>query len=93
MPRALIAVALFTAISACGEEHCEVSSERGPWGEYSQANLPKGECRGLRTCTLVTQDTCPNREGPGPQIDWKCSCIQDEWVCREIERSTTACLP
>ena len=80
------------ALVCCGDETCEVKGEKGPWDEYIQANLPTGKCDRFASCTLFTQDSCP-AGGPGPHITWRCSCVRDEWTCREVDRASAACVP
>jgi hypothetical protein len=92
LPMLVLGVAAAVVVVCCDDQTCEVEGGKGEWGEYTTANLPKGKCTGLTSCVLHTQDSCP-QGGAGPHIDWECSCNRGEWVCRELERSKTVCLP
>src|SRR5262245_32940403 len=74
------------------EPTCSIAQQRGPWGEYQVQDLPRGSCTTVQPCTIWTKDNCPGTNAPGPSVQWMCACDSGMWMCKERQRSKTACI-
>jgi hypothetical protein len=73
------------------EGKCPISAAKGPWDYYQVHDLPAGVCGEAPACTVMTKDSCPGTDSPGPTITWRCVCDSGSWRCDEEGRSRTVC--
>jgi len=80
-----------TALSkaVCPSPQCPQSSEDQP---ISATGLPMGSCAEGFSCSVFTQDRCPDGVAEGPYLRWDCACDDNgQWHCDSTALSKAVC--